>query len=123
MQVGNDRGTQYRHGVYYHTDEQKIAAQEVFTKVESEVSPIEEDVRSFVCLYYHTEEQKEAALKVLQVLTEVETGVSSIQWVCLKYRVCVFTNRSSKVVAKVVLNNVKPDVIHSKWTIPSIVCA
>lgn len=78
LQVGNDRGTQYRHGVYYHTDEQKIAAQEVFTKVESEVSPIEEDVRSFVCLYYHTEEQKEAAPKVLQVLTEVETGVSSM---------------------------------------------
>lgn len=28
-QVGNDRGTQYRHGVYYHTEEQKEIASEV----------------------------------------------------------------------------------------------
>mmetsp|Transcript_27497 Transcript_27497/g.38704 ORF Transcript_27497/g.38704 Transcript_27497/m.38704 type:complete len:235 (-) Transcript_27497:53-757(-) len=26
-QVGNDRGTQYRHGVYYHDDEQKATAE------------------------------------------------------------------------------------------------
>ena len=28
-QVGNDRGTQYRHGVYYHDDEQKTAAEKI----------------------------------------------------------------------------------------------
>jgi peptide-methionine (S)-S-oxide reductase len=28
-QVGNDRGTQYRHGVYYHDDTQKAIAEEV----------------------------------------------------------------------------------------------
>jgi peptide-methionine (S)-S-oxide reductase len=28
-QVGNDKGTQYRHGVYYHNAEQKQAAQEI----------------------------------------------------------------------------------------------
>ena len=28
-QVGNDRGTQYRHGVYYHNDEQKDIAEKV----------------------------------------------------------------------------------------------
>lgn len=28
-QVGGDRGTQYRHGVYYHNDEQKKVAQEI----------------------------------------------------------------------------------------------
>jgi len=32
-QVGNDRGTQYRHGVYYYTEDQKKAAQEVFDEV------------------------------------------------------------------------------------------
>merc|ERR1711976_144731 len=30
-QVGNDRGTQYRHGVYYHNDEQKEIAQKVIS--------------------------------------------------------------------------------------------
>ena len=28
-QVGNDKGTQYRHGIYYHNDEQKKIAEEV----------------------------------------------------------------------------------------------
>jgi peptide-methionine (S)-S-oxide reductase len=28
-QVGNDKGTQYRHGVYYHTPEQKEAAEKI----------------------------------------------------------------------------------------------
>jgi peptide-methionine (S)-S-oxide reductase len=28
-QVGNDKGTQYRHGVYYHNDEQKKIAQQI----------------------------------------------------------------------------------------------
>lgn len=31
-QVGNDRGTQYRHGIYYHNDSQKEVAQSaIFT--------------------------------------------------------------------------------------------
>lgn len=28
-QVGNDRGTQYRHGIYYHSDNQKAWAEEI----------------------------------------------------------------------------------------------
>ena len=28
-QVGNDRGTQYRHGIYYHTNEQRDTAQKI----------------------------------------------------------------------------------------------
>ena len=28
-QVGNDRGTQYRHGIYYHDDEQRRVAEEL----------------------------------------------------------------------------------------------
>ena len=34
-QVGNDRGTQYRHGIYYHSDSQR----EVAEKVLSEIAP------------------------------------------------------------------------------------
>lgn len=66
LQVGNDRGTQYRHGVYYHTEEQKTAAQEVFTKVESEVSPMEEDASKLsICTI---------------TLTDLESDMSSIRW-------------------------------------------
>ena len=36
-QVGNDRGTQYRHGVYYHSEEQRAAAQAVFDEVKKEL--------------------------------------------------------------------------------------
>lgn len=28
-QVGNDRGTQYRHGIYYHTDAQRLVAERI----------------------------------------------------------------------------------------------
>ncbi|KAJ8605877.1 hypothetical protein CTAYLR_000575 [Chrysophaeum taylorii] len=31
-QVGNDRGTQYRHGIYYHSDRQREMAQDSFPK-------------------------------------------------------------------------------------------
>ena len=34
-QVGNDRGTQYRHGIYYHSEEQKEAASELLDEVEA----------------------------------------------------------------------------------------
>lgn len=33
--VGNDRGPQYRHGVYFHTEEQKSVAQTYFEKLQS----------------------------------------------------------------------------------------
>ena len=32
-QVGNDRGTQYRHGVYFHTPQQKADAEAVFAEI------------------------------------------------------------------------------------------
>lgn len=32
-QVGNDRGTQYRHGIYYHTREQKEVALDMLEKI------------------------------------------------------------------------------------------
>uniref|UniRef100_A0A7S1Y7D0 peptide-methionine (S)-S-oxide reductase n=1 Tax=Grammatophora oceanica TaxID=210454 RepID=A0A7S1Y7D0_9STRA len=31
-QVGGDRGTQYRHGIYYHNDEQKASAEQIIAK-------------------------------------------------------------------------------------------
>jgi len=36
-QVGNDRGTQYRHGIYFHTPEQKKEAEAVMSAVKSEL--------------------------------------------------------------------------------------
>ena len=36
-QVGNDQGTQYRHGVYFHTPEQKASALKVFEEVKQKV--------------------------------------------------------------------------------------
>lgn len=36
-QVGNDRGTQYRHGVYYNTPQQKTEAEEVFAEVKAKL--------------------------------------------------------------------------------------
>lgn len=36
-QVGNDRGTQYRHGIYYHNDKQKEIAQEIIASFGSDV--------------------------------------------------------------------------------------
>eukprot|EP00814_Leptocylindrus_danicus_P017383 CAMPEP_0116020044 /NCGR_PEP_ID=MMETSP0321-20121206/9575_1 /TAXON_ID=163516 /ORGANISM="Leptocylindrus danicus var. danicus, Strain B650" /LENGTH=368 /DNA_ID=CAMNT_0003490685 /DNA_START=14 /DNA_END=1120 /DNA_ORIENTATION=- len=32
-QVGNDRGTQYRHGIYYHDEEQRVIAKEILDGV------------------------------------------------------------------------------------------
>lgn len=34
-QVGNDRGPQYRHGIYYHTEEQKAKAEAVLAEVQT----------------------------------------------------------------------------------------
>ena len=36
-QVGNDRGTQYRHGVYYYSPEQKAEAEAVFEEVKAKM--------------------------------------------------------------------------------------
>jgi len=36
--VGNDRGTQYRHGVYYHTDEQRCAATSFIDETQAQYS-------------------------------------------------------------------------------------
>ena len=32
-QVGNDKGTQYRHGIYYHTKQQRDVALEILAKI------------------------------------------------------------------------------------------
>ena len=31
-QVGNDEGTQYRHGIYYHSEDQRVVAQKVLAR-------------------------------------------------------------------------------------------
>lgn len=35
---GNDRGTQYRSGIYYHTDEQKVVAEEFIKEIQPKYS-------------------------------------------------------------------------------------
>mmetsp|Transcript_21540 Transcript_21540/g.41880 ORF Transcript_21540/g.41880 Transcript_21540/m.41880 type:complete len:211 (+) Transcript_21540:110-742(+) len=50
-QVGNDKGTQYRHGVYYHTEEQKAEAQEVFDKVREKEGEIHTELEAAGVFY------------------------------------------------------------------------
>jgi len=46
-QVGNDKGTQYRHGIYYHTDEQlDVATQFIAEKQSQYLDPIVTQVNS-----------------------------------------------------------------------------
>ncbi|EKX53966.1 hypothetical protein GUITHDRAFT_100216 [Guillardia theta CCMP2712] len=37
-QVGNDRGSQYRHGIYFHTPEQKAEAEEAIQEVKAKLN-------------------------------------------------------------------------------------
>ena len=39
--VGNDSGTQYRHGIYYHTKEQQDIASSVFQSIQAKYDPKE----------------------------------------------------------------------------------
>eukprot|EP00277_Geminigera_cryophila_P001474 CAMPEP_0179413146 /NCGR_PEP_ID=MMETSP0799-20121207/4919_1 /TAXON_ID=46947 /ORGANISM="Geminigera cryophila, Strain CCMP2564" /LENGTH=314 /DNA_ID=CAMNT_0021185551 /DNA_START=459 /DNA_END=1403 /DNA_ORIENTATION=+ len=43
-QVGNDRGTQYRHGIYYHTPEQKATAEASMKALEKEGATIATEI-------------------------------------------------------------------------------
>lgn len=52
-QVGNDQGTQYRHGVYYHTFEQMTLAQSVIGSYDKCVSEIMEGTKFYKAEDYH----------------------------------------------------------------------
>ncbi len=52
-QVGNDQGTQYRHGVYYHTFEQMTLAQSVIGSFDKCVSEIMEATKFYKAEDYH----------------------------------------------------------------------
>ena len=53
-QVGNDRGTQYRHGIYYHNDEQKeIAKSTIASYGEKCVTECIKAVRFYKAEDYH----------------------------------------------------------------------
>jgi peptide methionine sulfoxide reductase MsrA len=75
-QVGNDRGTQYRHGVYYHSEEQKKAAEQVFSEIKTQVCMY---VCTYVCIYV-CEEKKKAAK---QVLSEIKARVYECMYPCM----------------------------------------
>ena len=52
-QVGNDRGTQYRHGVYPHTPEQMVVAKAALAKIEGAVTEVETAVKFYDGEEYH----------------------------------------------------------------------
>lgn len=52
-QVGNDRGTQYRHGVYYHNYEQMIVAKSVIGRYANCVTECMEATKFFEAEDYH----------------------------------------------------------------------
>ena len=57
-QVGNDRGTQYRHGIYYHDDEQRRVAEELLNELRQKkdkevVTELKEAKIFFMAEEYH----------------------------------------------------------------------
>jgi peptide-methionine (S)-S-oxide reductase len=52
-QVGNDVGTQYRHGIYYHTDEQKEIAEKIVKSYEGCVTEVAPAVKFWEAEEYH----------------------------------------------------------------------
>lgn len=53
-QVGNDKGTQYRHGVYYHTPEQKKVATKIVESFgEDCVTECKPAVKFWIAEEYH----------------------------------------------------------------------
>ena len=46
-QQGNDRGTQYRSGIYYHNEEQKAAAEKVSAYVLCKIACVSSNTYSF----------------------------------------------------------------------------
>ena len=54
-QVGNDRGTQYRSGVYYHDDEQREVAGKLFGQLGSDDKVAQTELKE-ATIYYKAED-------------------------------------------------------------------
>mmetsp|Transcript_22130 Transcript_22130/g.53621 ORF Transcript_22130/g.53621 Transcript_22130/m.53621 type:complete len:414 (+) Transcript_22130:115-1356(+) len=62
-QVGNDRGTQYRHGVYYHNDKQKEVVEELFSGLGSEGREVMTELKESDIFYMAEEYHQQYLLK------------------------------------------------------------
>lgn len=61
-QVGNDRGPQYRHGIYYHTEEQKAKAEAVLAEVQTKYNkPIVTELKP-AAVFWPAEEVRHTGL-------------------------------------------------------------
>lgn len=62
-QVGNDRGTQYRHGIYYHDDEQRKVAEELLKRYGSGDREVMTEVEEAKVFYMAEEYHQQYLLK------------------------------------------------------------
>jgi len=62
-QVGNDRGTQYRSGVYYHNDDQKKIAEKMFEELGSGDKEVQTELKQATTFYTGEEYHQQYLLK------------------------------------------------------------
>ena len=61
--VGNDRGTQYRHGIYYHRDDQRRVAEELLGKLASGGREVMTELKEARTFYMAEEYHQQYLLK------------------------------------------------------------
>ena len=62
-QVGNDRGTQYRHGIYYHNEEQRQVAEELLSSYASADREVFTEIKEAKIFYTAEEYHQQYLLK------------------------------------------------------------
>lgn len=62
-QVGNDRGTQYRHGIYYHNEEQKKVAEELLNQLSDDTKEVFTEVKEAKVFYMAEDYHQQYLLK------------------------------------------------------------
>lgn len=62
-QVGNDRGTQYRHGIYYHNDEQRIVAEQLLKELGNGDGEVMTELKEAEIFYVAEEYHQQYLLK------------------------------------------------------------
>ena len=62
-QVGNDKGNQYRHGVYYHDEEQRMVVEEILSRYESEGKKVATEAKKATVFYMAEEYHQQYLLK------------------------------------------------------------
>ena len=62
-QVGNDRGTQYRHGIYYHDDEQKEVAEDLLKGLQIDDRDVHTELKEAEVFYMGEDYHQQYLLK------------------------------------------------------------